>query len=317
MAEILVLGCLVVVCLGFFFVVLQVLKSKSKLLQLSAKDLQDEITIRKRTEELDQTIKNLQAEVMARKRAENELAKRAEELASSNKELDRFVLIASHDLQEPLRRAKNYAQLLEQRYKGRLDEKADKFIEYMVDGVERMQNLVRDLLAYSRLGKADLPFERVDLMKVARSAMQDLEAVIQENNATITYGDLPVVMANPAQIEQLMQNLLTNALKFRGDAPPVIGIIAEKKQHEWQVAVKDNGIGILPEYSEKIFQIFERLHDRKEYSGTGIGLAICKKIVERHGGRIWMRSVVGEGSIFYFTLPLRSTVGEPVTPTYA
>jgi len=265
-----------------------------------------ELRVQDRTRELDAAIKNMQAEIMARKRVEKDLARRAEELAASNQELEQFALVASHDLQEPLRKISNYGDLLERRYAGRLDERADKFIGYMVDGARRMQNLIRDLLTYARAGKTDLPFEPVDLNQIVNRIIADLEELIRENNATVTLGPLPTVLANPGQMGQLIQNLLTNALKFRGQAAPRIHIAAAEKDGEWVLTIKDNGIGIETGHMEQIFHIFQRLHGRSEFPGTGIGLAVCKKIIDRHGGHMWANSCKGKGSTFYFTVPIPS-----------
>ncbi len=234
--------------------------------------------------------------------ARKQLQLQAEELARSNAELEQFAYVASHDLQEPLRKMSSYSQLLAKRYQGHLDENADKFIEHIVDAATRMQALIKALLEYSRVGNGEISQEPVNLESVIKQTLVDLESSILETRATITYDPPPTLMANPIQINQLFQNLIGNAIKFRRQEPPVIHISAKQKDNEWVFGVRDNGIGIDPEYFERIFQIFQRLHSRAEYPGTGIGLAICMKIVERHGGRIWVESEPGKGSAFWFTL---------------
>jgi PAS domain S-box-containing protein len=227
-----------------------------------------------------------------------------QELIRSNEELQRFAYVASHDLQEPLRMITSYLQLLERRYKGRLDQDADEFIAYAVDGAARMRRLIQDLLEYSRVGTRGAPFQPTACEAVLDTVCATLRLTIEEHEAVITHDDsLPVVLADPAQLEQLFQNLIANALKFRGEQPPAIHVGAALHNHEWVFSVHDNGIGIEPDYFERIFVIFQRLHGKKTYPGTGIGLALCKKIVERHGGRIWVESQPGQGSTFYFTLP--------------
>jgi PAS domain S-box-containing protein len=247
----------------------------------------------------------ISTDITDRKQAEKLLAQRAEELARSNAELEQFAYVASHDLQEPLRMVVSYLQLLERRYRGNLDPTADEFIAYAVDGAARMQTLIRDLLGYSRIGTQARPFERMDATVSLNAAIANLEVAITECNATITHDPLPEVMADRSQLVQLFQNLIGNAIKFRAQNPPRVHIGAERVNDRWQFSVRDNGIGIEPQYSERVFVIFQRLHRRADYSGTGIGLAICKKIVERHGGTLWIDSEPGQGSTFYFTLPDR------------
>ena len=232
------------------------------------------------------------------------LQKKAEELSRSNQELEQFAYIASHDLQEPLRQISNFVQLLEKRYKGQLDEKADQFIAYVVEGAARMRSMIMDLLAYSRVGKKTVLPQPINLSSLLDEVLKNLNVTIKESGAVVTVDPLPSITAIPSQINQLFQNLVGNALKFnKAGETPTVHVSAEKKGSEWIFSVRDNGIGIDPKYAEKIFVLFERLHGRGEYPGTGIGLAICKKIVELHNGRIWIQSVLGQGSTFYFTLP--------------
>lgn len=231
-----------------------------------------------------------------------------QELTRSNTELQQFAYIASHDLQEPLRMVTSYLQLLERRYKHQLGADADDFITFAVDGAIRMKALINDLLMFSRVGTHGKPFQLTDCTMVVSRSIANLKIAIEESQATLTYDDLPEVMGDAGQLMQLFQNLISNAIKFRGDAPPVIHIGVAAQAEEWRFFVQDQGIGIAPEYAEQIFVIFQRLHRRTDYSGTGIGLAVCKKIVERHGGQIWVQSEAGNGATFYFTLP---KPGEP------
>jgi signal transduction histidine kinase len=227
----------------------------------------------------------------------------AADLRRSNAELEQFAYVASHDLQEPLRMISSYIQLLQRRYQGQLDAKADTFIGFAVDGVTRMQRLINDLLAYSRVGTHGAPLVPTDCGEVVAGAIAALGAPIAETGARVIYGELPTVLADATQLGQLFQNLIGNALKFCTGVTPEITISAERAGGEWLFRVRDNGIGIDPAYAERIFIIFQRLHSREEYPGTGIGLAICKKIVERHGGRIWVESQPGQGATFTFSLP--------------
>ncbi|WP_420628841.1 PAS domain S-box protein [Candidatus Leptofilum sp.] len=227
------------------------------------------------------------------------------QLARSNAELEQFAYVASHDLREPLRKIKSYTELLSRRYEGKLDARADKYIDYIVDGSSRMQQLITDLLMYSRLGRADLNLNLTALSAILDGVMSDLELNIQESGATITADPLPTLNVDAQQISRLLQNLLGNALKFRGDKLAQIHISAEEKDDEWLFSVSDNGIGIEPQYVDRIFLIFQRLHTRGEYPGTGMGLAICKKIVENHNGRIWATSQPKQGATFHFTLPVK------------
>jgi signal transduction histidine kinase len=231
-----------------------------------------------------------------------ELNERAKDLARSNTELQQFAYVASHDLQEPLRMVASFTQLLAKRYKDKLDDDARDFINYAVDGATRMQTLISDLLNYSRVGTQGKPLVPTDSEALFKRVLETLRFNIEESGAEILSDALPMVMADPQQLGQLFQNLLTNALKFRGEKPPSVRISAERDGNEWKISIRDNGIGISPEHADRIFIIFQRLHTRTEYPGTGIGLAIGKKIVERHGGRIWIEPSPGGGTTFCFTI---------------
>ena len=242
-------------------------------------------------------------EVAERTAREEALTRHAEELARSNADLEQFAYVASHDLQEPLRMVANFTELLAKRYRGRLDADADEYIGYVVDGVSRMHQLISDLLTYSRVGTRGNPLIPVSCSLVVDRVLQDLTVAVSEASAVVTHDALPTVIGDETQLGQLFQNLIGNALKFRGAKPPRVDVSAMPNGTEWTFTVSDNGIGIAPEHAERIFLIFQRLHTRAEYPGTGIGLAVAKKIVERHGGRIWVESRPGEGSRFSFTLP--------------
>ncbi|MCI1280792.1 MAG: ATP-binding protein [Nitrospira sp.] len=234
--------------------------------------------------------------------ARHKLEESVAELGRSNADLQQFAYVASHDLQEPLRMVSSYTQLIAKRYKGKLDADADEFIAFAVDGANRMQRLIQDLLAYSRVKTGGRQFEPTAMETVLKAALANLTNAVAESHAVITHDSLPAVMGDEKQLAQLFQNLLSNAVKFRGPQPLHIHISAKQADGEWLFSVRDNGIGIDPEYADRIFVIFQRLHTREEYPGTGIGLAICKKIVERHGGRMWVESERGKGATFYFTL---------------
>ena len=243
-------------------------------------------------------------DITERKKSEQHLVKTVGELKRSNDELQQFAYVASHDLQEPLRMVASYTQLLAKRYKGRLDSDADEFIAYAVDGSNRMQGLIQDLLAYSRVGTNGKPLREVSAEKVLQGALLNLRATIQESRAVVTHDSLPAITTDDTQLTLVFQNLVGNALKYHGPQAPVIHVSATKNGgKEWIFSVRDNGLGIDPQYFERIFILFQRLHGRKEFKGTGIGLTICKKIVERLGGRIWVESQPEMGSTFYFALP--------------
>lgn len=261
-----------------------------------------EVRVAERTRELEELNRGLKEEIAAKERIE-------EELMRSNAELEQFAYVTSHDLQEPLRMVRSYLQLLERRYRGQLDGDADEFIGYAVDGVMRMHRLINDVLLYSRVGhRTDVPAEPIDSGPVLAEALANLDEAMRTSGAKVTYEELPQVYADRRQLLQLFQNLLGNALKFRGPASPVVDVSARQVGSEWVFCVRDNGIGIAPEYHQRIFRIFQRLHRVGEYPGTGIGLALCKKIVEQHRGHIWVESEAGKGAAFYFSLPQKVEV---------
>ncbi|MGB0909586.1 MAG: PAS domain-containing protein, partial [Nitrospirales bacterium] len=242
-------------------------------------------------------------DITEEKAAEEELTAYIENLRRSNSELEQFAYVASHDLQEPLRKIRNFSELLEARAKDHLPAEALKYLAPIVDGAVRMQTLVQDLLTYSRVARGELTVERVDLQKIVEQVTNNLEAIIADGQARITLNPLPTIEANLTQMEQLFQNLIGNGLKYHGPNIPSIEVSVTKKKQYWEFAIRDNGIGFDQQYADRIFVIFQRLHTKKEYAGTGIGLAICKKIVELHGGEIWVESTPNEGSTFFFTLP--------------
>lgn len=276
-------------------------KQAEQVLQRSRDQLEQQV--QERTRALTQTNAALQTEIFERMQIERKLEQLATTLQRSNQELEQFAYVASHDLQEPLRAVANYTQLLARKYSAHLDEKADKYIGYIVDGATRMQQLINDLLTYSRVGRQSLNLQEVDINLVCKRALDGLRMAITDSHATVTYDALPTIVADAGQITQLFQNLLSNAIKYRDKVAPQIYISANRTETEWTFSVADNGIGIDPQYAERIFVIFQRLHTRRDYSGTGIGLAICKKIVELHQGQIWVQSELGKGSTFYFTIP--------------
>ena len=242
-------------------------------------------------------------DITDRRRLEKLAEEQIAELARSNAELAQFGYVASHDLQEPLRAVASCVQLLQKRYSGQLDARADEFIAHAVDGIKRMGTLIEDLLAYSRVGSQAQPLVRTDCARALSNALDDLSVAIHESGAVVTQDPLPVLVADATQITQVFQNLVANAIKFQGLEPAKIHVGAMLGGGFLTVTVRDNGIGMEEQYFQRIFEVFQRLHTRREYQGTGIGLAICKKIVERHGGRIWVESQLGQGSAFHFTLP--------------
>jgi PAS domain S-box-containing protein len=280
-------------------------QSLTEELRVSNEELQDI------TEELQTSNEGLQSTTIELQKANEKLTsykdsleEAIEKLEISNRELEQFAYVASHDLQEPLRMVSSFAQLLEKRYKGELDDDADDFIGFIVEGAQRMKDLIDDLLTFSRLSTASREFRPTNMNKVLEDVLLSIKPSVEAENATITHDDLPTVQCDPSQIRQLFQNLISNAIKFHEKAPE-IHIFAEESDGKWRFGVSDNGIGIHPDHQDKIFDIFKRLHTREEYEGTGIGLSICKRIVEIHGGDIWVKSKPGEGSTFYFTLPKR------------
>jgi PAS domain S-box-containing protein len=249
-------------------------------------------------------------DITERKKSENHLVNTVDELKRSNDELEHFAYVASHDLQEPLRMVASYTQLLAQRYKGRLGSDADEFIAFAVDGSTRMRQLIQDLLAYSRAGAPGKPRVEVSSETALQDAISNLRTTIAESGAIVSHDPLPVITTDARQLTAIFQNLIGNAIKYRGTADPVVHISAaaaatKDGSYEWIFSVRDNGIGIDPQYFKRIFVLFQRLHGRHEFEGTGIGLAICKKVLERLGGRIWLESQPGHGSTFYFSLPKR------------
>jgi len=244
------------------------------------------------------------------RRLRQEHRRAQEELLRSNRDLEQFAYVASHDLQEPLRMVAIFTQMLAERFRGKLDEESERYMGFVVEGATRMQGMIEDLLTFSRLGRGGIQRAAIDCEEVLRKALGNLAGAIQESGATVSHQPLPVVVADAALLLQLLQNLIGNAIKFRSAEPPKIDVSACQEAHEWVFAVRDNGIGISPEYAESIFVIFRRLHTRQEYPGNGLGLAICKKVVEQHGGRIWVESQPGEGSTFKFSLPRHPSASE-------
>ncbi|PQV64886.1 His Kinase A (phospho-acceptor) domain-containing protein [Abditibacterium utsteinense] len=256
---------------------------------------------------LEQINARLESEIAARAAAEEKLRRSVLELQRSNQELEQFAYVASHDLQEPLRAISGCVQVLRKRYSGKLDARGDQFIQHAVDGAQRMQSLINDLLSYSRIGTKDEDFAPAAGEEILRGALQNISMSLSESGAHFSHDALPSLICNPGQVEQVLQNLLSNALKFRGESPPRIHLGYSTKNEGQQFfhifCVEDDGPGIEPQYFERIFVMFQRLHARATYEGTGIGLAICKKVVERHGGEIWVQSEVGRGSKFFFSIP--------------
>jgi signal transduction histidine kinase len=265
--------------------------------------------IRDLNETLETRVKERTQELEARTK---ELERRSGELQRSNADLSQFAYVASHDLQEPLRMIGSYMGLLARRYQGKLDETADTYIEFAVSGAQRMQALINDLLTYSQAGTQAIEKEPVSSGEIVKRALTNLDLAIRESSALVRYEDLPIVDADATKLTQVMQNLIGNGIKFRKpDVPPEISVTATKVRSEWVFAIADNGVGFDVKYSDRIFQVFQRLHGVGKYPGNGIGLAICRRIIEHHGGRLWAESELGVGSTFFFTLPFRSETAKP------
>jgi light-regulated signal transduction histidine kinase (bacteriophytochrome) len=289
---------------------------------VGASKIARDITERKRSDheiqrlssEMECRNRELEAQAVELQRARDEMEarvnQRTEELAGANQvlersniELQQFAYIASHDLQSPLRSISGFVQLLKLEYEDKLDEQAVNWIRRTIQATAQMQTLIRDVLAYSLVDSRSRPFAPTPFLDVFNDAVALLESSINDAEAQVVCGKLPVVMGDRSQLVQLMHNLIGNGLKYHGDKPPRVHVSAERHGNEWVFSVRDNGIGIDPKYYERIFEIFKRLHDQKEYPGTGIGLAVCRRVVSRHGGRIWLESEAGHGSVFHFTLP--------------
>ena len=260
-------------------------------------------TMTQRLRDLTVSRSELEAEVARTTRAQLLLQQRTDELERSNAELEQFAYVASHDLQEPLRSMTGFAGFLRRRCQGRLGSDGERYLERIVAAAARMQKLILDLLQYSRVGRDGASSTPVDVEEIVAQEIANLERTIRESGATVTHGDLPTVHVDPALLAQLLRNLIGNALKFHSRQPPEVAISCRRREDEWEFAVRDNGIGIQPEHADRIFDIFKRLHTRAEYSGTGIGLAVCKKAAERMGGRIWVESEPDAGATFFFTVP--------------
>jgi len=256
-----------------------------------------------RTIELKTVNEQLQQELTERKKVEEKMRILMEDLIRSNTELEEFAYVASHDLQEPLRMVASFTQLLQNRYQDKLDDEANEFINFAINGATRMQGLINDLLAFSRIGTKGISFSPTDMNIILENVLENIRQSIIITDAEITYDPLPVIIADGSQMTQILQNLVTNAIKFRREEPPAIHVSGEAKADKWIFSVRDNGIGIDSQYFDRIFIIFQRLHKKDEYGGTGIGLAICKKIIEHHRGKIWLESELGKGSTFFFTIP--------------
>ena len=267
------------------------------------RSIEASVSLRKDSSGKPTGFRGIVRDVTERKQAEEALRVKTEELARSNRDLEQFAYVASHDLQEPLRMVTSYVELLARRYNGKLDSNADEFIGFAMDGAGRMRKLINDLLTYSRVKTQGKALEPTECEGVLHQSLDNLKMAVEENKAVVTHDSLPTVMGDNPQLVELFQNLIGNAIKFRGSEPPCIHVSASRNGNGWIFSVRDNGIGIAPEYFKRIFIIFQRLHSREKYDGTGIGLAICQRIVERHHGRIWVASEQGKGATFYFTLP--------------
>jgi len=276
-----------------------------KKMERELKRYQEELEerVKERTAQLAQSNEDLQKEIGERRKVESALREKTEALKISNRELEEFAYVASHDLREPLRKISTFADLLSKKYQSHLDEKGERYIYYMVDAANRLQEMIDALLHFSRVSRKAFGIESLDLNTIINHVLNDLEMVIQESKATINYSDLPVIQGNQKLIRMLFQNLISNAIKYRKDNAPSIKISAIKESHTWHFTVTDNGIGIAPNFSERIFGIFQRLHTHDEYPGSGIGLSICRKIINQYNGKIWVESDVGQGATFHIVLP--------------
>lgn len=267
-------------------------------------------------EERDQSLEVAKGSLEGRVQSRTEeLRKRTDELEASNKELEQFAYVASHDLQEPLRSIGGFTQLISRRYKGKLDEEADEYIQYITDGVDRMQMLIKDLLLFSRVGRTGEELKLARFDHILDKTLLDLQFAIAESETEIVRDELPSIVVDEKQIGYLFQNLISNAIKFRSERKPLINIKVEDLRNYWQFSIQDNGIGVEEEFKDRIFLIFQRLHAKDKYQGSGIGLAICKKIVELHGGKIWIESKPDVGSTFFFTIGKNMVAGEHLSPT--
>jgi signal transduction histidine kinase len=297
-----------------------ILRKIRQQLQTQNQELQQEISVcqgtelklKKSQQILEKVNEQLEARVAERTtelvQAKQKLEMINAELIHSNHELEQFAYIVSHDLQAPLRSINMFADLLAQECQSNLNGEANQYLRYIIDGATRMQTLIQDLLVYCRAGKNEQTWILIDLKEIVQQVIQDLQETIKANKALIRVKNLPIVQVNPTEINQLFQNLITNGLKFRSQAQPEIVIDAKLVEQQWLISVQDNGIGIESEYQNKIFQVFQRLHTQDKYPGTGIGLAICQKILQRYGGKIWVKSELGKGSTFYFTLPVKNSL---------
>ena len=288
----------------------QELQVHAKEVEGANQELKREIAVRQRAEQelrvSEEKLRDLNAALEARVAERTaELLEKARELARSNSELQQFVHVASHDLKEPLRTINSFVQLLQQKLGGTLDEESEEYVRYIVGGAHRIQQLIEDLLSYTRLNSRSLAPRRVDMEKILDNALSNLSFAVEESSAQVIRSPLPELVADPTHMLLLLQNLIGNALKFQDKQRPVVRVSAEKGPEHWTFRVEDNGIGIDPQYFDKIFVVFQRLHSADQYPGTGIGLALCKKIVEQHGGKIWVESQVGKGSKFNFTIPVK------------
>ena len=262
-------------------------------------------SVQELTQELHETNQKLSQEMSARASAEETIQQRTAELLRSNEDLKRFAYMASHDLKEPLRTVSAFTKLLAQRYRGRLDADADDFMQFMLDSIQRMEQLITDVLGYCKVGSGEDKRRRTDLNAAVDRAVENLKTAIHESHAVVSHAQLPIVLGNESELVQIFQNLLSNAIKFHGPDPPIVTVSAERRHTEWLITIEDNGIGIEPRYAAKIFDLFTRLNTMNDYPGSGIGLATCKKVVEHHGGRIFLKPQTKTGSTFCFTLPCR------------